>query len=117
MAILTEEAFVLGVGFRKNNFRLPFGWFSDRKMNNDLNFKLDVAINDRKTLVYRSDLNRSEVSAGNKSISFNPTLDYMLNQTYNIRLFLNTNSVRPYTSQNYATSYTNFGINLRVMFQ
>lgn len=117
MAMMTEEAFVLGIGYRKNNFRLPFGWFSDRKMNSDLNFKLDVAINDRKTMVYRSDLNRSEISAGNKSISFNPTLDYMINQMYNIRLFLNTNSVKPYTSQNYATSYTNFGINLRIMFQ
>ena len=117
LAMMSENAFVLGMGYRANGFRLPFGWFADRKMNNDLNFKLDVAINDRKTLVYRSDVNQSEISAGNKSISLNPSIDYMINQMYNIRIYMNTNAVRPYTSQTYATSYTNFGINLRILFQ
>ncbi|WP_231388244.1 cell surface protein SprA [Sphingobacterium hungaricum] len=117
LAMMTEESFVLGLGYRKNNFILPFGWFSDRKLKNDLNFRMDLAINDRKTLVYRSDIAYSEVSSGNKSISYNPTLDLTINQTYNIRLFYNSNVVKPYTSQNYATSYTYFGVNLRVMFQ
>lgn len=117
MSMLTEESFVLGMGYRKNGVRLPFGWFSDRKWNSDINFKLDVAINDRKTIVYRSDTNIAEISAGNKSLSFNPTLDYVINQRYNIQLFYNSNVVRPYTSQNYATSYTNFGVNFRVFFQ
>jgi len=117
MSMMTEESFVFGMGYRKNGVRLPFGWFSDRKWNSDINFKLDIAINDRKTIVYRSDLNTAEISAGNKSISLNPTLDYVINQQYNIQLFYNSNVVKPYTSQNYATSYTNFGINFRVFFQ
>ncbi|WP_437920990.1 cell surface protein SprA [Sphingobacterium sp. LRF_L2] len=117
MSMLTENSFVFGVGYRKNNVRLPFGLFSDRKWNSDINFKLDVAVNDRKTIVYRSDLNSAEVSAGNKSISFNPTLDYVINQQYNIQFFYNSNVVRPYTSQSFATSYTNFGINFRIFFR
>ncbi|QBQ40071.1 cell surface protein SprA [Sphingobacterium psychroaquaticum] len=117
MSMLTENSFVLGMGYRKSNVGMPFGWFSDKKWSNDVNFKLDVAINDRKTIVYRSDLNSAEISAGNKSISFNPTLDYVINQQYNIQLFYNSNIVKPYTSQNYATSYTNFGVNIRIFFQ
>ena len=117
LAMLSEQSFVLGIGYRKNNYRLPFGWLADRKLNNDLNFRMDIAINDRKTSVFRSDISYSEISSGNKSLSYNPTLDLTINQTYNIRLFYNSNVVKPYTSQNYATSYTYFGVNLRVMFQ
>ncbi|WDF68210.1 cell surface protein SprA [Sphingobacterium oryzagri] len=117
MSMLTENSFVLGMGYRKIGMRMPFGLFSDKKWSSDINFKLDVAINDRKTIVYRSDISGAEVSAGNKSISFNPTLDYVINQQYNIQFFYNSNVVRPYTSQNFATSYTNFGINFRIFFQ
>lgn len=117
MAMMSEESLIFGLGYRKNNVQLPFGLFADRKWKNDFNFKLDFALNDRKTVVYRSDINEAEVSGGNRSISLNPTLEYTVNQFYNIRLFYNSNSVKPYTSQNYATSYTYFGINLRVLFQ
>lgn len=117
MSMLTENAFVFGMGYRKSNVGMPFGWFSDKKWNNDINFKLDVAVNDRKTIVYRSDINTAEISAGNKSISINPILDYVINQQYNIQFFYNSNVVKPYTSQNYATSYTNFGVNIRIFFQ
>ncbi len=117
MAMMTDDAFVFGMGYRKNNTKLPFGWFGDKQWTNDVNFKLDVAVNDRKTVVYRSDLNQTEISGGNKSISFNPTLDFTLNQMYNISFFYNSNVVRPYTSQNFATAYTYFGINLRLIMQ
>lgn len=117
LALMTDESFVLGAGYRASGFQMPFGWFSNFRMNNDLNFRLDVAINDLKTLVYRSDINESEVSAGNKSISYRPSVDYSLNQRFNIRLFFDSNAVRPYTSQNFATSYANFGFNLRLMLQ
>src|SRR5690606_39086126 len=101
LALMTDESFVLGAGYRASGFQMPFGWFSNFRMNNDLNFRLDVAINDLKTLVYRSDINESEVSAGNKSISYRPSVDYSLNQRFNIRLFFDSNAVRPYTSQNF----------------
>ncbi len=117
LALLSDQSFVLGAGYRATGFRMPFGWFSNLKMNNDLNFRLDVSLNDLKTLVYRSDINESEISAGNKSISYRPSVDYVVNQRFNIRLFFDSNSVRPYTSQTFATSYANFGFNLRMMLQ
>lgn len=117
LAMLSDQSFVMGMGYRATGLRMPFGLFRSFKMNNDVNFRLDVALNDLKTLVYRSDINESEVSAGNRSVSYRPSIDYMINQRFNIRLFLDTNSVRPYTSQTFATSYANFGFNLRVMLQ
>ncbi len=117
LAMLSDQSVVLGAGFRATGFSMPFGWFSNFRMNNDLNFRLDVSLNDLKTLVYRSDINESEVSAGNKSISYRPSVDYIINQRFNIRVFFDSNSVRPYTSQTFATSYSNFGFNLRLMLQ
>ena len=114
---MTDESIIFGLGYRKNNAKLPFNLFADRKWQNDFNLRVDFALNDRKTTVFRSDVNQVEVSAGNRSITVNPSLDYTINQFYNIRLFYNSNAVRPYTSQSFATSYTYFGLNLRIQFQ
>ena len=117
LSLLNDESVVLGVGYRTTEFRFPFGWFERANFSNDLNFRFDMALNDLKTVVYREDVGEAEVSAGNRSVSFRPSLDYMINQRFNVRLFYDSNAVRPYTSQTFATSYTNFGFTLRVMFQ
>lgn len=116
LSMLNEESIILGLGYRKQNVRLPFGIFQEKRWQNDVNFRCDMAINDRKTTVYRTDSDMIEVSAGNKSITFNPTLDYIINNRYNVRIFYNSNMVRPYTSQMFATTYTYFGFNLRILF-
>lgn len=117
LAQLLDKGMIIGAGYRVQGFRFPFGWFEQRKMRNDLTFKLDVAVNDSKTLVYRQDTNFSEVASGNKNITLRPSVDMMLNDRFNIRLFFDSNSVRPYTSQTFATAYSNFGFNLRVLLQ
>jgi len=117
LAQLLDNGLVFGAGYRVNNFRFPFGWFAQRKVSNDLTFKLDVAINDMKTLVYRSDATFSEVASGNKNISYRPSIDYMFNNRFNLRVFFDSNAVKPYTSQTYATAYSNFGFNLRLLLQ
>ena len=117
LAQLLDNGFVLGAGYRVANFRFPFGWFAQRKVSNDLTFKLDVAINDMKTLVYRSDSEFSEIASGNKNITYRPSIDYMFNNRFNIRMFFDSNAVKPYTSQTYATAYSNFGFNLRILLQ
>lgn len=117
LSLLSDQALVFGMGYRVADFRLPFGLSDAARHNSDLNFRFDLALNDLKTVVYRSDVNEAEVSAGNRSVSVRPSVDYMINQRYNIRVFYDSNAVKPYTSQTFATSYTNFGFTLRVMFQ
>ncbi len=117
LSMLDDQAIVFGLGYRTANFRMPFGWFDHVKMTNDLNFRMDFSLNDLKTVVYRADEEEAEISAGNKSISIRPSLDYMVNQRFNVRVFYDSNSVRPYTSQTFATSYANVGFTLRVTLQ
>ncbi|MGY3053320.1 cell surface protein SprA [Pedobacter sp. UYEF25] len=116
LAQFLENNIVLGIGYRTNKFQFPFGWFSNLKLDNNLDFKLDVAIRDNKTVIYRADVEEAEVSSGAKNITFRPTIDYVINQKFNIKLFYDSNITKPYTSQTFNTSFSNFGFSLRFIF-
>ncbi|HEY0898826.1 MAG TPA: cell surface protein SprA [Sphingobacteriaceae bacterium] len=117
LAQQTDEALVFGLGFRTNKFRFPFGLFSGLKMDNDMNFKMDVAVNDRKTVIHRADVEDAEVSSGAKNITLRPSVDYVLNQRFNVRMFYDGSITQPYTSQTFYTSFSNFGVSLRFTLQ
>ena len=114
LAQLSENNMVFGLGYRTTKFRFPFGWFSQMKMNNNMDFKLDVAVRDNKTVIYRADIAEAEVSSGQKNITLRPSVDYVLNQRFNLKLFYDSNLTKPYTSQSFNTSFSNFGFSLRI---
>ena len=113
LAQLSENNVVLGLGYRTNKFRFPFGLFKGLKTDNNMDFKLDVAIRDNKTVIYRADVTDAEISSGAKNITIRPSVDYVLNQKFNIKLFYDSNITKPYTSQTFNTSFSNFGFSLR----
>jgi cell surface protein SprA len=117
LAQQNEKIWVFGFGYRTRNFRFPFGWFSGFKLNNDLNFKLDVAVRDNMTLIYRADIVSAEISSGAKNITYRPSIDYAINQRFNMSIFYDSNITKPYTSQSFNTAFTNFGINLKLLLQ
>lgn len=117
LSTLEENSYIAGVGYRKLNTSLPFNIFGSKNWKNDLNFRMDLAWNDRRVSMYRTGVSYEEIVGGNKNLTFNPSLDYTINKLYNIRLFYNSNSTRPYTSQTFATAYTYFGFSLRILFQ
>ena len=117
LAQLKEEAVVFGFGYRTTKFRFPFGLFKGLKTNNDMNFKMDLALSDRKTVIYRADVEDAEVSSGALNMTVRPSIDYVLNQRFNIRMFYDGNITKPYTSQTFNTSFSNFGFSLRFTLQ
>ncbi|WP_407426629.1 cell surface protein SprA [Arcticibacter sp.] len=112
-----DDGIIFGFGYRSADFRFPFGLLSSRKTKNDVNFKLDFAVNDRKTVIYRADIEGAEVYSGAKNVALRPSIDYLLNQRLNIRLFYDGSLSKPYTSQAFNTSFSNFGINMRFTVQ
>lgn len=114
LANLSENNLVFGFGYRTTKFRFPFGLFKQLKLDNNMDFKLDVAVRDNKTVIYRADVVEAEVSSGSKNITLRPSVDYMLNQRFNVKLFYDSNITKPYTSQTFNTSFSNFGFSLRV---
>lgn len=114
LAQLSENNLIFGLGYRTAKFRFPFGWFSQLKMDNNMDFKLDVSVRDGKTVIYRADVTEAEVSSGQKNITLRPSIDYILNQRFNVKLFYDSNITKPYTSQSFNTSFSNFGFSLRM---
>jgi cell surface protein SprA len=117
LAQQNENIVVFGFGYRTRNFRFPFGLFSNMKPNNDVNFKLDVAVRDNKTLIYRADIVSAEISSGAQNITYRPSIDYVINQRFNMSIFYDSNLTKPYTSQAFNTAFSNFGINLKLLLQ
>jgi cell surface protein SprA len=113
-----ENILVFGFGYRPKKFRMPWGLFgSGNRTDNDINFKLDVAVRDNKTLIYRADVPTAEIASGAKNITLRPSIDYVISQRFNLNLFYDSNITKPYTSQAFNTSFTNFGINLKLLLQ
>ncbi|MBE7177078.1 MAG: cell surface protein SprA [Mucilaginibacter polytrichastri] len=115
LAQLNENIIVFGFGYRTTKFRFPLGLFGTGKTNNDVDFKIDFALRDNKTIIYRADVSTAEISSGAQNITVRPTIDYIMNQRFNLRLFYDSNITRPYTSQTFNTAYTNFGVSLRLL--
>jgi len=114
LAQLSENNMVFKIGLRTTKFRFPFGWFSQLRLDNNMDFNLDVAVRDSKTVIYRADIAEAEVSSGAKNIALRPSIDYVLNQRFNLRVFYDSNITKPYTSQSFNTAFSNFGFSLRV---
>ena len=112
-----QHVLVLGWGYHDKNFKFPFGWFSGRKQNNDVNFKIDFSLQSTKDLIYQADVAEAQVSSGAENITVRPSIDYVINQRFNLNLFYDSNITRPYTSQTFNTAFTNFGINLKLLLQ
>lgn len=117
LAQQNEKIVVLGFGYRTRNFHFPFGLFSNFKLNNDINFKMDFAMRDNKIVIYRADVQTAEISSGAQNITVRPSIDYVINQRFNFNIFYDSNITKPYTSQTFNTAFTNFGINLKLMLQ
>ncbi|MBB6129650.1 T9SS outer membrane translocon Sov/SprA [Mucilaginibacter lappiensis] len=117
LAQQNERIIVFGFGYHTKNFHFPFGWFSGPGKDNDVNFKLDFSLRDNKTLIYRADVQEAEISSGAQNITVRPSIDYVINQRFNLNLFYDSNITKPYTSQTFNTAYTNFGINLKLLLQ
>ncbi|MEO6981335.1 MAG: hypothetical protein ABI113_23270, partial [Mucilaginibacter sp.] len=81
------------------------------------NFKIDFSLQDNKTLIYRADVQAAEISSGAQNITVRPSIDYVINQRFNLNIFYDSNITRPYTSQTFNTAFTNFGINLKLLLQ
>src|SRR3546814_16394679 len=95
-------------------FRSPFAIFGQSHLNNDLLFKLDVALRSDKMLIYRLGEEDAQVAGGTKTFSLRPSIDYMVKQPFNLRLFFDQNVPRPETYNSYRTAYSYSGIHQRV---
>jgi cell surface protein SprA len=107
---------VFGAGLRKKGVKLPFKLpgSKGKVLQNDLNLRLDISMRDVSTSNSRLDQANAYGTGGQKEITIQPSIDYVLNNRINIKLFFDQRKVIPYISTSAPMTNTRAGINIRV---
>jgi cell surface protein SprA len=114
-SLSTEWTF--GAGIRKKGVNLPFkipGMKAGKKLQNDLNIRLDVSVRDVSTSNSQLDQSSAYGTGGQKEISIQPAIDYVINSKINVKLFFDQRKVIPYISTSAPITNTRAGINVRI---
>ena len=111
----------VGGSYRKKGVRIPKFLqkliTKKEKLENDLSFKLDVSLRDESTNNSRLDQPNAYGTGGQKIITIQPAIDYVLNNRINIKFFFDQRKVIPYISTSSPTTSTRAGVQVRISLQ
>ena len=85
-----------------------------KKLVNDLSLKMDVSVRDVAISNSRLDQTNAYGTGGQKEITIQPAIDYVLNNRINIKFFFDQRRVTPYISTSAPITNTRAGINVRI---
>jgi cell surface protein SprA len=113
----TEWTF--GGSFRKKGLQLPkwFPFLKGKKLENDIRFKLDVSMRDEIMKNSKIDLATPIPTGGQKVLTIQPSIDYVINNRLNIKFFFDQRIVTPYISNSSPTTNTRAGVQVRISLQ
>ncbi len=97
-------------------FRLPrfLNRSGDSKLENDLTFRMEFSLRDDATANSTLDQNSTFSTAGQKVVRINPSIDYIINNRVNIRLYFDRQKAIPYISTSAPTTNTRAGVQMRI---
>ena len=114
--------FSIGAGYRKKGLKL-FGGLKlpkflskdgGKKLDNEINFRLDFRIRDNVTANSRLDQDNNFATGGSKEITISPTIDYFLSNRVNVKLYFDQRRIKPYISSSAPITNTRAGIQVRI---
>ncbi len=110
----TEWTF--GGALRKRGFNLPFKvpFTKKKKLDNDVNFRLDLSVRDDATSNSRLDQDNAFTTGGQRVVSIQPSIDYVLNNRVNLKFYFDQRKVVPYISTSAPITNTRAGVQLRI---
>ncbi len=114
----TNDEWVFGVGYVLKDFDVVMKLKNNRskKVKNDLTLRLDFAFKDIATLLRKIDeLDDTQATSGNKTITFKFTADYVFSSMLNLKLFCDYQTNAPYISTSYPMSNLNVGVSVKFM--
>jgi cell surface protein SprA len=105
--------FTIGAGFRK---RGAFSWIKWRgkPLQNDASFRVDLGLRDDITANSRLDQTQALPTNGQKVITINPTIDYVISNRVNLKLYFEQRRVEPKISTSPPITTTRAGIQIRI---
>ncbi len=110
----TEWSF--GGSYRAKGFELPFKipFTKSKTVQNDMNFRLDLGLRDDTQSNSRLDQANAYSTGGQKVINIEPSVDYILNNRINVKLFFSQQRIIPYISTSAPITNTKAGLQIRV---
>jgi cell surface protein SprA len=111
-----EKEFVLGLGYRINEFNRVIGLTSKtpKNFNNDLNIKVDVSYKTTEALLRKIEENFTQATNGVTIFTLKLSADYTLSRALTLRAFYDRILNKPLISaSSYPTTNSNFGISLK----
>jgi cell surface protein SprA len=106
-----------GFSWRKHGINMPFkipGAKGGKRLQNDLNLTLDLSMRDDTQSNSRLDQTTAYATGGQKIIKIQPSIDYVLNNRINVKLFFDQQKTIPYISSTAPVTNTRAGIQVRV---
>ncbi len=107
---------VFGTSYRKRGLKLPFNipGLNNNKLSNDLTFRLDVSMRDVYNSNSRLDQTNAYGTGGQKEVTIQPSIDYVLNSKINLKFFFDQRKATPYISSAPPITNTRAGVNVRI---
>lgn len=105
--------FEIGAGYRKRGLFSFIKW-KGKPLDNDASFRLDFSIRDDVTSNSRLDQTQALPTAGQKVIFINPTIDYVISNRVNIKLYFEQRRVIPKISTSPPITNTRAGLQIRI---
>lgn len=106
-----------GFSWRKRGLVLPFaipGNHGSKKLNNDLNLTLDLSMRDDTQSNSTLDQSAAYSTGGQKIIKITPSIDYILNNRINVKLYFDQQKTIPYISSSSPITTTRGGLQIRI---
>jgi cell surface protein SprA len=107
-----NNGLVVGIGLTKSNVKIPFTGPQHVVLKNELQFRVDLTINDTKTILRKFD-GISTITAGNLNFQLKPTLNYMINQRVTLQFYFDRQINAPRISSSFRRATTAFGLQVR----
>jgi cell surface protein SprA len=110
----------IGAGIRKRGVPLPFKIkmpgqsASSNKLQNDLTLRLDFSIRDNATSSSYLDQNAALPTGGQKVVTISPSIDYVLNNRINVKLYFDERKTTPKISTTPPITTIRGGVQLRI---
>ncbi len=111
---VTSEEYIVGAGYTFKNVKFPIRFGKGKKkIQSDLNFRIDFSMRDNRTMIRKIDEDVNQATSGQKLISIKVNADYVINQRFNIRLFYDAAINEPVVSSSFPTQNHAAGLSLR----
>ena len=104
--------FTGSIGYNLTGVKMPFK-IRGKTIENDINFRFDISHRNDRTVNYKLDQDIAEPTRGAKTLTFSPTIDYVINKQLNVRFFYEFRKTTPATLASYPVTTARGGITIR----